>query len=58
MPSIISVDAVLNYEKHKYFYFAADPENLGFHSFAKNLREHKSNARKLHRALDKKGIKK
>ena len=58
MPSIISVDAVLNYEKHKYFYFAADPENPGFHSFAKNLREHKSNARKLHRALDKKGIKK
>ena len=58
MPSIISVDAVLNYEKHKYFYFAADPENPGVHSFAKNLREHKSNARKLHRALDKKGIKK
>ena len=58
MPSIISVDAVRNYEKHKYFYFAADPENPGFHSFAKNLREHKSNARKLHRALDKKGIKK
>ena len=56
MPSIISVDAVLNYEKHKYFYFAADPENPGFHSFAKNLREHKSNARKLHRALDIKGI--
>ena len=58
MPSIISVDAVLNYEKHSYFFFAADPENPGFHSFAKNLREHKLNAKKLHKALDKKGIKK
>jgi len=58
MPSIQAIDAVLNYEKHSYFFFAADPENPGFHSFAKNLREHKSNARKLHKALDKKGIKK
>ena len=58
MPSIISIDAVLNYEKHKYFYFAADPENPGFHSFAKDYREHRLNARKLHKALDKKGIKK
>ena len=58
MPSIISIDAVLNYENHKYFYFAADPGNPGFHSFAKDIREHKSNARKLHKALDKKGIKK
>jgi len=58
MPSIISIDAVLNYEKHSYFFFAADPENPGFHSFAKDIREHKSNARKLHKALDKKGIKK
>jgi len=58
MPSIISIDAVLNYENHKYFYFAADPENPGFHSFAKDHREHRLNARKLHKALDKKGIKK
>jgi len=58
MPSIQAIDAVLNYEKHSYFFFAADPENPGFHSFAKNLREHKSNAKKLHIALDRKGIKK
>jgi len=58
MPSIQAVDAVLNYEKHNYFYFAADPENPGFHNFANSLREHKSNARILHKALDKKGIKK
>ena len=58
MPSIISIDAVLNYENHKYFYFAADPGNPGFHSFAKNLREHRSNARKYQIELSKKGIKK
>ena len=58
MPSITSIDAVLNYENHKYFYFAADPENPGFHSFAKNLREHRSNARKYQKTLSKKGIKK
>ena len=58
MPSIISIDAVLNYENHKYFYFAADPGNPGFHSFANTLREHKSNAKKLHSALSRKGIKK
>jgi len=58
MPSIQAIDAVLNYEKHSYFFFAADPENPGFHSFAKDHREHKLNAKKLHKALDKKGIKK
>ena len=58
MPSITSIDAVLNYENHKYFYFAADPENPGFHNFAKNLREHRSNARKYQKTLSKKGIKK
>jgi len=58
MPSITSIDAVLNYENHKYFYFAADPENPGFHSFAKNLREHRLNARKYQKTLSKKGIKK
>ena len=58
MPSISSIDAVLNYEKHKYFFFAADPENLGFHNFAETLREHKLNARKYQKSLSGKGIKK
>ena len=58
MPSISSIDAVLNYEKHKYFFFAADPENPGFHNFAETLREHKLNARKYQKSLSRKGIKK
>ena len=58
MPSIQAIDAVLNYEKHNYYFFAADPSNPGYHSFAKSLSEHKKNARKLHRYLNSKGIKK
>ena len=40
MPSITAVDAVLNYEKHKYYFFAADPNRPGYHNFAKSLSEH------------------
>ena len=58
MPSIQAIDAVLNYEKHDYYFFAADPSNPGYHSFARTLSEHKRNARKLHRYLNSKGIKK
>ena len=58
MPSIQAVDAVLNYEKHNYYFFAANPSNPGYHSFAKSLTEHKRNARKFHKYLNSKGIKK
>jgi UPF0755 protein len=40
MPDISSIDAVLNYRKHNYLYFVANPNKPGFHSFSKNLREH------------------
>lgn len=58
MPSIQAVDAVLNYEKHNYYFFAADPKRPGFHSFARSLSEHKKNARLFHKDLNKKGIRK
>ena len=58
MPSIQAIDAVLNSEKHNYYFFAADPSNPGYHSFAKSLSEHKRNARKFHKYLNSKGIKK
>tara|TARA_B100001173_G_scaffold138196_1_gene119970 strand:- start:692 stop:1729 length:1038 start_codon:yes stop_codon:yes gene_type:complete len=58
MPSIQAVDAVLNYEKHNYYFFAADPRRPGFHSFARSLSEHKKNARLFHKDLNKKGIRK
>jgi len=56
MPDISAIDAVLNYETHKYFYFAADAEKPGFHKFAKTLAQHNRNARDYQRHLSKQGI--
>ncbi len=57
MPDISSIDAVLNYEKHKYFYFVANPEKPGFHMFAKTLAQHNANKRKYVAWINKMGIK-
>ncbi len=45
MPGLASIDAVLNYETHKYLYFCAKTDNSGQHAFAKTLREHNRNAK-------------
>ena len=54
--SISGIEAVLNYEKHKYIYFCANPDFSGYHVFARTLREHNRNARKYQNALNKRGI--
>lgn len=56
MPDISAIDAVLNHEKHKYLYFAADAKRLGFHKFAKTLSQHNVNAREYQRYLSSQGI--
>ena len=43
MPDISSIDAVLNPEKHDYYYMVADVEDFGYHKFAKNLAQHNRN---------------
>ncbi|WP_297691035.1 endolytic transglycosylase MltG [uncultured Eudoraea sp.] len=43
MPDISSIDAVLNPEKHEYYYMVADVEDFGYHKFAKNLSQHNRN---------------
>ena len=58
VPDISSIDAVLNFEKHNYFYFSADPDNIGYHKFSRTLYEHNNNAKKFHKYLDARGIKK
>ncbi len=58
MPDISAIDAVLNYEKHKYLYFAADAKRFGFHKFAKSLSQHNVNAREYQRYLSSQGINK
>ena len=56
MPDVSAIDAVLNYEHHKYLYFAANAQKLGFHKFAKTLSQHNVNAREYQRYLSSQGI--
>lgn len=56
IPSIASIEAVLNAENHKFFYFCAKDDLSGYHVFAKNMREHNINAEKYRKALNKKKI--
>lgn len=44
MPSINSIDAVVNADKNDYLYFCAKPGYGSAHAFAKNLSEHLRNA--------------
>jgi UPF0755 protein len=56
IPSISSIDAVLNYQKHDYFYFCAKDDFSGYHNFARTYSEHLVNARKFQQALNKQKI--
>jgi UPF0755 protein len=58
MPDLTAVKAVLNPEKHSYLYFAADAKRIGYHKFAKSLRQHNNNAREYQRYLSSQGINK
>ena len=52
VPQIWSIDAVLNYQHHNYYYMCAKEDFSGYHNFANSLDEHSRNARKYQRALD------
>lgn len=56
MPDISAIDAVLNYEKHSYFFFVADVEKPGFHKFSRTIAQHNQYAREYHRYLSQQGI--
>lgn len=56
MPDISSIDAVLSPAKHNYFYMCASTSNIGFHEFARTLKQHNRNAVKYQRWISKKGI--
>lgn len=53
IPSISSIDAVLNYSRHSYFYFCAKEDLSGTHNFAVTLAEHNRNAKRYQEALTK-----
>ncbi|MEE2931076.1 MAG: endolytic transglycosylase MltG [Bacteroidota bacterium] len=56
IPSINSIDAVLNAVSHNYIFMCAKPDFSGYHNFARTYTKHKLNARKYQRALNKRKI--
>ncbi|HYK75952.1 MAG TPA: endolytic transglycosylase MltG [Daejeonella sp.] len=58
MPSVVAIEAVLNYTKHDYIYMCAKEDFSGYHNFAATMQQHLINARKFQQALDQRNIKK
>lgn len=56
VPEIPSLDAVLNAERHDYFYFCAREDFSGYHNFARTYFQHSLNAKAYQKALGKKKI--
>ncbi len=56
MPDISSIDAVLNPEKHDYYYMVADVEDFGYHKFAKDLSQHNRNKTQYIRWINEQNI--
>ena len=56
MPDISSIEAVLNYETHDYYYFVADVSRPGYHLFAKNLAQHNRNRQQYINWINRQGI--
>lgn len=55
--NVQSLDATLNYTKHKYLYFCAKPSLNGYSDFSLDYDQHKKYAAAYRKALDDKGIK-
>jgi UPF0755 protein len=55
LPSIKSIEAVLDAEDHKYMFFCAAPDNSGTHRFAETLAQHNANADLYHKWLNEQG---
>ena len=56
LPSVTSLDAVLNYKKHNYIYFCAKEDFSGYSNFARTYEQHLQNARRYQQALNKRKI--
>lgn len=57
IPSVASIEAVLNFAHHDYLYMCAKEDLSGSHRFAATGEEHMANARRYADALDSRGIK-
>jgi UPF0755 protein len=58
LPSVSSIDGVLNREIHNYMFFCAKDDFSGYHAFAETHTQHNINANKYRQALDRENIKK
>lgn len=56
IPSVSSIDAVLQNPQTTYLYFCAKEDFSGYHNFASSLSEHNRNASRYHEALNRKRI--
>lgn len=56
IPSIVSIDAVLNLVHHDYLYMCAKEDFSGTHNFARTYAEHLGNATRYSKALNERGI--
>lgn len=53
IPSVSSIEAVIDHDKHNYIYFCAKEDFSGYHNFAETFAQHNINAKKYQRALNK-----
>ena len=51
MPTIHSLNSVLNYQHHNYIFMCAKEDFSGYHNFTASLSEHNANARRYQRQL-------
>ncbi len=56
LPTIRTLDAVLDYEEHNYIYMCAKEDFSGYHRFALTLTQHNRNARLFQKALNERLI--
>lgn len=56
IPSIASIDAVLNKIEHEYLFFCAREDLSGYHAFARTYHDHLINARRFQKELSRRGI--
>lgn len=56
LPELKSIDETLNAEEHNYMYFCAKEDFSGYHVFAETWEEHKANASRYQKALNRNNI--
>ena len=56
IPSINAIESVLCFKRSDFLYFCAKEDFSGYHNFAVSMEEHKVNARKFQRMLNKRKI--